>query len=127
MTDYDIRTDIRFPAGQRFDIATVLEENEAPWFNQTLVRFDGSVLRLGRLHGEFHFHHHDDEDEVFFVLEGRLFLDVEGTEQVLGPGQGFVVEKGIEHRTRAPEPVTVLMMAKAGVVPTGSGPDGGEG
>lgn len=118
-TRYNIRTDIKYPAGATFDIKEVIDANDEPWFNQTLVQVNDSVLRLGLLHGEFHWHKHDDEDELFFVLKGDLLLDIGEETHTLGPGQGFVVPKGELHRTRALQPVQVLMMATAGVVPTG--------
>lgn len=91
-----------------------------PWFNQTLTTVNDSVVRLGVLHGEFHFHKHDREDEFFFVLEGRLLLDIEGADTItLDAHQGYTVPKGIVHRTRAPNRTVVLMIESAGVVPTG--------
>ena len=65
--------------------------------------------------GEFHWHKHDLEDEFFFVLEGRLWLDLEGRSVELTPQQGFVVPKGVVHRTRALER-TVVLMVEAGTV-----------
>ena len=116
---YNIRTDIKYPAMTKFDIADVITENNDPWFNQTLVKVNDSVVRLGLLHGEFHWHKHDNEDELFYVLKGELMLDIGEETHALSKGQGFVVPKGVMHRTRAPEPVEVLMMALAGVIPTG--------
>lgn len=118
-TTYHIHTDIKYPQGTPFDIADVIEANDEPWFNQTLVQVNDSVVRLGLLHGEFHWHQHDNEDECFFILSGTLLLDIGEQTHELGPGQGFVVPKATLHRTRAPEPVQVLMIALAGVVPTG--------
>ncbi len=118
-TAYKIKTDVKYPHLAKFDIKDVLEENTDKWFNQTLVEVNGSVLRLGVLEGEFHWHKHDAEDELFFVLEGELLLDLRDRTHTLGPGQGFVVPKGVVHRTRAPARVVVLMAASSGVVPTG--------
>ncbi|MEO1250991.1 MAG: cupin domain-containing protein [Pseudomonadota bacterium] len=118
-TVYNIKTDVKYPARTKFDIQDVIDANDEKWFNQTLVEINDSVLRLGRLEGEFHWHKHDEEDELFFVVQGELLLDLEEGTQALSPGQGFVVPKGVLHRTRAPEPVIVLMTARRGVVPTG--------
>ncbi len=118
-TNYNIRTDVKYPALTKFDIADVIGANTDKWFNQTLVEVNDSVVRLGVLDGEFHFHKHDDEDELFYVVDGTLLLDVGGETHELTTGQGYVVPKGVVHRTRAPEKVVVLMMASAGVVPTG--------
>lgn len=116
---YNIKTDIKYPALTKFDIKDVIDANDDKWFNQTLVQINDSVVRLGVLEGEFHFHKHDDEDELFYVLEGNLLLDVNDETHELGAGQGYVVPKGVIHRTRAPARVVVLMMASAGVTPTG--------
>jgi len=80
---------------------------------------NGSVVRLGVLQGEYHWHKHDDQDEFFYVVEGRFLIDLEGRTVELGPRQGFVVPKKVVHRTRAPEPAVVLMVEGAGIVPTG--------
>ncbi len=77
-------------------------------------------MRLGIFHGEFHWHKHDDQDEMFLVLEGRLLLDVEGHGTVtLERHQGYTVPRTVVHRTRAPEKCVVLMIEKQGVVATG--------
>src|SRR3954463_10909926 len=116
MPDYDIRTDVRHGSLERFDVAAMRAAEPDGWFNQTLCRVNDAVVRLGVVEGEFHWHKHEDEDELFFVLSGRLFVDVEGGPSVeLLPEQGYVVPKGVLHRTRAPERTSMLMMATAGV------------
>src|ERR687883_1101064 len=91
------------------------------WYNQTLCRVNDSVVRLGVVQGEYHWHKHDDEDEFFYVVEGRFLIDLEGRTGELGPRQGLVVPKGVVHRTRAPERAVILMVEGAGIVPTGDG------
>ncbi|MEN8151552.1 MAG: cupin domain-containing protein [Planctomycetota bacterium] len=88
-------------------------------WNQSLVRVNDCVLRLGIVRGEFHWHRHEDEDEVFYVVSGTLLLDLEGETVELGPGQGMMVPRGVLHRTRAPEKVVMLMTEGAGVDPEG--------
>jgi mannose-6-phosphate isomerase-like protein (cupin superfamily) len=90
------------------------------WYNQTLCRVNDSVVRLGVIQGEYHWHKHDAEDEFFYVVDGRLLIDLEGRTVELAPRQGFVVPKGMVHRTRAPERTVILMVEGAGVVPTGN-------
>lgn len=118
-THYAINTQVKYPSSTRFDIQDVIGENAEKWFNQTLVKINDSVLRLGVLEGEFHFHKHDEDDELFFVMEGELLIDVGDETVPLSAGQGYVVPKGVVHRTRAPSRVIVLMMASADVVPIG--------
>jgi mannose-6-phosphate isomerase-like protein (cupin superfamily) len=116
---YDIRTDVKYGPLELIDIPAEIAGHE-PWFNQTLAAVNDSVARLGILEGDFHWHRHEAEDELFVVLEGRLLIDLEGERTVtLEPHQGFVVPRGVVHRTRAPVRTAVLMVEPAGVVPTG--------
>ncbi len=89
------------------------------WYNQTLCRVNDSVVRLGVVEGEYHWHKHDDEDEFFYVVEGLFLIDLEGRTVELSPGHGFVVPKGVMHRPRAPERTVLLMVEGAGIMPTG--------
>jgi mannose-6-phosphate isomerase-like protein (cupin superfamily) len=89
------------------------------WYNQTLCQVNGSVLRLGVLQGEYRWHKHDNDDELFFCLEGEVLVDLESHTVALCPWQGFVIPKGVVHRTRAPEKCVILMAENAGIVPTG--------
>jgi mannose-6-phosphate isomerase-like protein (cupin superfamily) len=89
------------------------------WYNQTLCRVNDSVVRLGVVQGEYHWHKHEDEDEFFYVVEGLFLIDLEERTVELSPGQGFVVPKGVMHRPRAPERTVILMVEGAGIMPTG--------
>jgi mannose-6-phosphate isomerase-like protein (cupin superfamily) len=102
------------------DIQALVDQCTDQWYNQTLCKVNDSVVRLGILHGEYHWHKHDKEDEFFFTLNGKLIIDLEGDQSVeLDPYQGYVVPKGVVHKTRAPEKTVVLMIETAGIVPTG--------
>lgn len=105
---------------QLIDIQTLVDQCTDEWYNQTLCQVNDSVVRLGILHGEYHWHKHDKEDEFFFTLDGTLIIDLEGAESIeLYPQQGYVVPKGVVHKTRAPEKTIVLMIETAGIIPTG--------
>lgn len=121
-TEYIIQTDIAFEPLARIDVGQLAAACEHPWFNQTLCKINDSVLRLGVLHGEFHWHQHEIEDELFYVVEGRLLVDLRDETVELGPNQGVVVPKGVEHRPRAPERTVVLMVENYTVTPTGDQP-----
>ena len=71
------------------------------------------------MQGEYHWHKHDHDDEFFYVVEGQFFIDLMGRTVELAPHQGFVVPKGVVHRTRAPECAIILMVEGAGIIPTG--------
>ena len=89
------------------------------WYNQTLCKVNDSVVRMAVVQGEYHWHEHKDIDEFFFVLDGRFLIDLEDRLIDLAPRQGFVVPKGVRHRTRAPERTVILMVERADIVPTG--------
>jgi mannose-6-phosphate isomerase-like protein (cupin superfamily) len=119
MPDYRIELDDKYGSLNLIDIPAEIAANE-PWFNQTLTTVNDAVVRLGIVEGDFHWHKHDDQDEFFLVLEGRLLIDVEGGGTVeLAPHQGYTVPRGVVHRTRAPERSAILMVEPAGVDPTG--------
>jgi len=120
--DYDTHLDIKYAAGEVVDVPALVAACTHPWYNQTLCRVNESVVRLGVVQGEYHWHQHVDEDEFFHVVSGRFLIDLEDRTIDLGPGQGFVVPKGTMHRPRAPERTVILMVEGAGIVPTGDGP-----
>jgi mannose-6-phosphate isomerase-like protein (cupin superfamily) len=103
------------------DVPALVEACTDRWYNQTLCKVNDSVVRLGVLQGEYHWHKHDNDDEFFFVLEGRFIIDLEGQSLELEAQQGYVVPKGAVHRTRAPQRAVVLMVETAQIVPTGDG------
>jgi hypothetical protein len=116
---YATHLDIRFNPLELIDVQALADACTDQWYNQTLCRVNESVVRVGVVQGEYHWHKHDREDEFFFVIEGRLLIDLEGRTVELLPRQGFVMPKGVLHRTRAPERTVMLMVEPAGVVPTG--------
>jgi len=118
-TKYVIQTNVKFGAMEKIDIAALEKACPHDWFNQTLCRVNDSLVRLGIFKGEFHWHRHNREDEFFYVVEGRLFIDFEGRTVELSPRQGIVVPRGVKHRPRAPERTLVLMVEAATVTPTG--------
>ena len=116
---YVTHLDVRFAPLSVVDVPALVARCNDRWYNQTLCRVNDSVVRLGVLQGEYHWHKHDRDDEFFFVLEGRFIIDLEDRSIELGAQEGFVVPRGLRHRTRAPERVVVLMVETAAVVPTG--------
>ena len=117
--EYSIHTDIKYEPLEVVDARGLADACTEKWWNQTLCRVNDGVARLAVIEGEFHWHQHDREDEFFFVLEGKLLVDVEGRTVELEPGQGVVVPKGVSHRPRAPERTVVLMFEKETVKATG--------
>lgn len=119
--DYDIRTDNKFGYQSLIDIDAEAAAHE-PWFNQTLTAVNDSVIRLGVIEGDFHWHKHDDTDEFFMVLDGELVIDLEDRDSVrLSRHQSYTVPRTVMHRTSAPRRTVILMVEAAGVTPTGDG------
>ncbi len=116
---YATYLNVQFAPLEVVDVPALIAACSDRWYNQTLCRVNDSVVRLGIIQGEYHWHKHDTEDEFFYVVEGRLFIDLELRTLELEPRQGFVVPKGVLHRTRAPERTIILMIEGAGIVPTG--------
>jgi mannose-6-phosphate isomerase-like protein (cupin superfamily) len=98
----------------------VAEAVTHPWWNRTLCEVNDAVVRLGVVQGEYHWHKHGDDDEFFYVVEGRLLIDLEGRTIELMPRNGVVIPKGVMHRPRAPERTVMLMVETKAIVPTGS-------
>jgi len=117
---YDTHLDILHGPLEIVDVPALVAATRHPWYNQTLCRVNDAVVRLGVVQGEYHWHHHDEEDEFFYVVSGRLLVDLEGRTVELPPGRGLMVPRGVEHRTRAPEKTVMLMVERASIAPTGS-------
>src|SRR5262245_804742 len=116
---YDINLDVKFDPLEHIDVGAEAAAVE-PWFNQTLTAVNDSVVRLGVVEGDFHWHKHETEDEFFLVLEGELHIDVEDAQTiVLGVHQGVTIPRGVVHRPRAARRTVMVMVEPATVVPTG--------
>ena len=116
---YATHLDIKYRPLEVVDIPATVNAVRDQWYNQTLCKVNDSVVRLGVVRGEYHWHKHDDLDEFFYVIEGRFLIDLEERTVELSEREGFVVPKGVVHRTRAPERAVILMVEGAGIVPTG--------
>jgi len=117
--NYNINLDIKYDHLELIDIPSAVKECQEKWFNQTLTQVNDSVVRLGIIQGEFHWHKHDNDDEFFFVLEGKLLIDLEDRTIELTAHQGMTISKGIIHRTRAPQKTVILIVENSTVKPTG--------
>ncbi|HET7872144.1 MAG TPA: cupin domain-containing protein [Terriglobales bacterium] len=116
---YVTRLNVQFNPLEVIDEKAIADSCPHKWFNQTLCQVNDSVVRMGVIEGEYHWHKHDKDDEFFYIVEGRLLIDLEGRTVELGPRQGLVVPKATMHRTRAPQRTVILMVENAGIVPTG--------
>lgn len=117
---YETRLNIYYKPLEVVEEKALADACTFQWYNQSLCEVNGSVVRLGVFEGEYHWHKHDADDEFFYVVEGKLLIDLEGRTVELEPRQGIVVPKGVEHRTRAKKRTVVLMVENAGIIPTGN-------
>jgi mannose-6-phosphate isomerase-like protein (cupin superfamily) len=117
---YETRLNVYYRPLEVVDEKALADDCAYKWYNQTLCQVNESVIRLGVVEGEYHWHKHDSDDEFFYVVEGELLIDLEDKTVALRPRQGFVVPKGVTHRTRAMERTVILMVENAGIIPTGN-------
>jgi len=101
------------------DVQELADACADKWYNQTLCKVYVPVVRMSCVHGEYRWHERGEIDEFFFVLDGRFLIDLQERTVDLAPRQGFVVPKGVRHRTRARERTVILMVERADIVPTG--------
>jgi len=116
---YTTKLDVKFNYLELIDVPKMVKECQDKWFNQTLSKVNDSVVRIGIVEGEYHWHKHDNDDEFFFVLEGQLMIDLEDKTIALNPWEGFTIPKGVVHRTRALQKTVMLMVETSDIQPTG--------
>ena len=90
---YNINLDTKFQHLELIDVPSVVAACTEKWQNYTLTQVNDSVVRIGIVEGEFHWHKHDNDDEFFFVLEGQLLIDLEDRTIELNPNQGTTITK----------------------------------
>ncbi|TLS46849.1 cupin domain-containing protein [Streptomyces montanus] len=89
------------------------------WTQKTIARLNDYEVKLAKLKGEFVWHKHEDTDELFLVISGRLTIQLRDGDVVLEPGELFVVPRGAEHCPVADEETAVLLLEPEGVLNTG--------
>lgn len=117
--NYNIDLDVKYDHLQVIDVPEIVKKTMEKWSNRTLTKVNESVVRLGIIEGEFHWHKHDNDDEFFFVLEGKLVIDLEDGVIELNPGQGVTISKGVMHKPKAPVKTVMLMVETSEIIPTG--------
>jgi mannose-6-phosphate isomerase-like protein (cupin superfamily) len=90
------------------------------WRPRVVAELNGQQVKLAKLRGEFVWHHHADEDELFLVVRGRLRIQFRDGEVAIGEGELVVVPRGVEHRPIADEEVHVLLFEPASTLNTGN-------
>ncbi|MGW7268883.1 cupin domain-containing protein [Streptomyces sp. NPDC054864] len=89
------------------------------WSQKTVATLNDYEVKLAKLHGEFVWHSHEDTDELFLVISGRLTIQLRDGDVTLAPGELFVVPRGVEHCPVADEETAILLFEPAGTLNTG--------
>ncbi|MBM7066390.1 cupin domain-containing protein [Actibacterium sp. 188UL27-1] len=103
----------------KVNLAEKLATFDEHWSPRIVADYNGNDIMVVKFQGDFPFHDHPDTDDFFLVIEGEVTLDVEDQTHVLGPGELFVVPKGVRHRPRAEREAKVLLIEPAGTPNTG--------
>ena len=101
------------------NLASKLAQFSEHWQPRTVAQFNDNDIMLVKVQGEFVWHKHDDTDDFFMVLKGTLAIQLRDRTVSLGPGELFVVPKGVEHRPVAEEEVHLLLIEPTGTPNTG--------
>ncbi len=118
--NYNQQMNIKYNHQELIDVPEIIKNCNEKWFNQTLTKINDCVARLGIVEGEYHWHKHENDDEFFFVLSGRLYIDLEDKTIELNPNQGVTISKNVLHRPRAPQKTVMLMVETASIDPIGN-------
>jgi mannose-6-phosphate isomerase-like protein (cupin superfamily) len=103
----------------KINLAEKLETFSEHWSPRTIAQLNDCDVMVVKVKGEFVWHKHDDTDDFFLVLKGILNIELRDRTVTLGPGEMFIVPKGIEHRPVAREEVQLLLIEPAGTPNTG--------
>lgn len=105
---------------EKVNLARKLATFEEHWRPKIVGELNGQHVKLAKLRGEFVWHHHEHEDELFLVLAGRLVIELRGGEVVLEPGEFFIVPRGVEHKPRADEETHIMLFEPKSTLNTGN-------
>jgi mannose-6-phosphate isomerase-like protein (cupin superfamily) len=107
------------PSYQAINFQDKLSRFTDHWAPKVVAQMNDYQLKLVKIQGEFVWHSHTDTDELFIVLDGRMRIELRDGGVDLGPGEMFVVPKGVEHKPSAPDECRILLVEPSGVVNTG--------
>ena len=105
---------------EKVNLAQKLATFEEHWSPKIVGDLNGQHVKLAKLEGEFVWHHHENEDELFLVLSGRLVIELRDGQVVLEPGEFFIVPRGVEHKPRADEETHILLFEPKSTLNTGN-------
>jgi mannose-6-phosphate isomerase-like protein (cupin superfamily) len=104
----------------KINIAEKFSKIHEPWKPRIAAELNGQMVKLGKFEGEFVFHHHENEDELFLVVKGRFRMDFRDRHEWIEEGEFIVVPRGVEHRPVAEEECWVVLFEPASTLNTGN-------
>jgi mannose-6-phosphate isomerase-like protein (cupin superfamily) len=104
---------------QTVNLAEKLASFSEHWSPKIVAEYNGNEVMVAKVKGEFNWHSHPDTDDFFLVLKGRLTIQMRDGDVVLGPGEMYIVPKGVEHCPKADEETHVMLIEPAGTPNTG--------
>ncbi len=105
---------------EKVNLADKLATFEDPWVPKVVGELNGQYVKVAKFEGEYVWHHHADEDELFLVVEGRIRILFRDREVALGPGEFCIVPRGVEHKPVADRKSSVLLFEPAATRNTGN-------
>lgn len=105
---------------EKINLAEKLSLFDERWSPRIIAELNGQHVKLVKVEGEFVWHHHETEDELFLVIEGELQMELRDRTITLGPGEMFVVPRGLEHRPAANVPTSILLFEPMSTLNTGN-------
>jgi mannose-6-phosphate isomerase-like protein (cupin superfamily) len=108
--------------GARINLAEKLAQFSERWSPRIVETLDDYEVKVVKVEGDFVWHKHDDADELFVVLSGRLRMDFRDRQVEIGPGEIIVVPKGVEHKPYAATLTEIVVLERRGVLNTGDAP-----
>ena len=105
---------------EKVNLQAKLNTFDETWVPKVVGALNGQYVKVVKFEGEYVWHHHDAEDEMFLVLDGRFRLCLRDGDVDLGPGELYIVPRGVEHKPVAAEPCSVLLFEPASTRNTGN-------
>jgi mannose-6-phosphate isomerase-like protein (cupin superfamily) len=102
------------------NIAEKLSSFSDHWNPRIIGELNGQQVKATKLLGEFHWHHHDNEDELFLVIKGVLKMEFRDKTEIIRPGEFIIVPRGVEHKPIAEQEVELLLFEPASTLNTGN-------
>ncbi|WMX15925.1 MULTISPECIES: cupin domain-containing protein [unclassified Aureispira] len=105
---------------KKVSLQSKLDSFQEHWSPKIVGALNNQLVKVAKLKGEFVMHHHEQEDELFYVIDGKLFIELEDQTIELNQGEFVIIPKGVPHKPYAPEEVSILLFEPATTLNTGN-------